>query len=371
MDATTSWLNILGDFHQEIGVMTAAFGDALPVGLFHSRTLTRGCIIREKASVAITTSSDHSAKIWCVEAGRCVRTFTGHTRMVRSGQLSPNFDLVATCSEDGSVKIWRLADGICLSTLLWENVGYHVDRGGWEHGVTSSAVFSRNGYSLLVSRVNPPFVVIVNASNGTQLRFLGHNDAVNSAVFSQDCHRVLTASDDGTAQISSAESGECLVTFALPGSWVMDAEFSPDEMRIVTVSWDIANAEAQAHGEFEGAKARVTLWSAGGVRLARFAVHDALVRTAVFAPSGAQILTSSADGSAKILSDTGTLVQEFTHGRMLPEAGINSARFSADGRYVITAANDWTARVWCVASGKNVQTLCGHTGTVLFATLST
>ena len=117
MDAATSWLHILRQFHQEIGVLTAAFGDPLPVGLFHSRTLTRGCIIREKASVAITTSSDHSAKIWCVEAGRCVRTFTGHTNMVRFAQLSSNFDLVATCSEDGSVKIWTLADGICMGTL--------------------------------------------------------------------------------------------------------------------------------------------------------------------------------------------------------------------------------------------------------------
>ena len=289
--------------------------------------------------------------------------------MVRSAQVSSTLDMVATCSEDGSVRIWTLKDGICISTMRWQNVGYHTERDGWENGVTS-AEFSRSGKSILVSSVNPPFVVIVN-SDGTQLQFSGHNDAVNSAVFSQDCHRVLTASDDGTAQISSAESGTSLVTFRVSDSWVMDAEFAPDEMRIVTVSWDIANAEAQAHGEFEGAKARVTLWSAGGVRLARFAVHDALVRTAVFAPSGAQILTSSADGSAKILSDTGTLVQEFTHGRMLPEARINSARFSADGRYVITAANDWTARVWCVASGKNVQTLCGHTGTVLFATLST
>ena len=43
--------------------------------------------------------------------------------------------------------------------------------------------------------------------------FQGHTGSVNSAVFSSDGQRVLTASGDNTARLWEAESGKLLATF--------------------------------------------------------------------------------------------------------------------------------------------------------------
>ena len=50
------------------------------------------------------------------------------------------------------------------------------------------------------------------ASGECLLTLMGHDDYVNSAVFSADGQQLLTASDDPTAKVWSAASGECLLT---------------------------------------------------------------------------------------------------------------------------------------------------------------
>jgi WD40 repeat protein len=49
---------------------------------------------------------------------------------------------------------------------------------------------------------------------------------------------------------------------------------------------------------------------------------------------------------------------------------VTSAEFSPDGRWLVTASDDWTARVWEAATGKEWLTLRGHRGPVVSATFS-
>ena len=66
----------------------------------------------------------------------------------------------------------------------------------------------------------------------------GHTGSVVSAAFSPDGTRVVTASDDGTARIWDAASGEELTPLRGHSGWVVSAAFSPDGTRVVTASYD-------------------------------------------------------------------------------------------------------------------------------------
>src|SRR5262249_4623596 len=73
---------------------------------------------------------------------------------------------------------------------------------------------------------------------GTPLILRGHEKSINSAMFSPDGKRIVTASEDETARVWSADgTGEPLVLRGHNG-WVGHAAFSPDGARLVTPSQD-------------------------------------------------------------------------------------------------------------------------------------
>jgi WD40 repeat protein/serine/threonine protein kinase len=95
--------------------------------------------------------------------------------------------------------------------------------------------------------------------------------------------------------------------------------------------------------------------------------HTDRVNFAAFSPDGRRIVTASHDTTARIWdASTGReILQLRGHtGRVW------SAVFSPDGRRVVTASFDDTARIWDAATGKELQRLTGHTDRVLGAAFS-
>ena len=64
----------------------------------------------------------------------------------------------------------------------------------------------------------------------------GHSGAVNSAAFSPDGQRVVTASVDGTARLWDAATDLSLVVLSGHDGAVNSAAFSPDGQRVMTAS---------------------------------------------------------------------------------------------------------------------------------------
>ena len=76
-------------------------------------------------------------------------------------------------------------------------------------------------------------------ARGAQLAVLsGHGDRVNSAAYSPDGTRIVTASADKTARIWDARTGAQLAVLSGHGDSVNSAAYSPDGTRIVTASDD-------------------------------------------------------------------------------------------------------------------------------------
>jgi WD40 repeat protein/tRNA A-37 threonylcarbamoyl transferase component Bud32/TPR repeat protein len=95
--------------------------------------------------------------------------------------------------------------------------------------------------------------------------------------------------------------------------------------------------------------------------------HKDWVTSAVFSPDGRRMLTASVDGTARIWdTQTGYEIRRFT----ASGSAIFSAAFSPDGARVITAHIDRLARIWDAADGRLLLTLKGHTGTLIRAAYS-
>jgi WD40 repeat protein len=80
---------------------------------------------------------------------------------------------------------------------------------------------------------------IWDAATGNEIRVLrGHEGRVWSAAFSRDGTRIVTASGDKTARIWDAATGNKIKVLRGHESVVRSAAFSPDGTRVVTASDD-------------------------------------------------------------------------------------------------------------------------------------
>jgi WD40 repeat protein len=67
-------------------------------------------------------SADGTAKVWCVDTGECLMTFSGHRDRIYGVAFAPDFNdaggsILATCSGDSTIKLWDVATGNCTMTL--------------------------------------------------------------------------------------------------------------------------------------------------------------------------------------------------------------------------------------------------------------
>ena len=100
---------------------------------------------------------------------------------------------------------------------------------------------------------------------------------------------------------------------------------------------------------------------------ALFIGHTDTVISASFSPDGKRVVTASGDKTARVWdADTGKPVGEpMTHGE-----AVHSASFSPDGKRVVTASWDKTARVWDADTGKPVGEPMTHGDRVYSASFS-
>jgi WD40 repeat protein/tetratricopeptide (TPR) repeat protein len=175
-----------------------------------------------------------------------------------------------------------------------------------------------------------------------------HEGPVHYAEFSPDGRRVVTASEDGSARVWNADTGDPETPPLEHDGAVYRAWFDADGRRVLTASDD--------------GSARV--WNATtGKLMTKPMTHKGPVRFAAFRPQGDCVVTASRDKTVRIWNATtgAAVTQALNHDQQ-----VLGAVFSPDGELLVTTAGD-TAQVWSTATGQGIGKPLKHGTSVIHA----
>jgi WD40 repeat protein len=224
------------------------------------------------------------------------------------------------------------------------------------------AEFSRDGLRVVTTSLDNVARVWETPRSNLVVTLEGHTDTVNSAKFSPDGKNVVTASSDRTARVWDAQTGRLIRSFSEVYP-VISADFGPDGNLVTTVTAGRHRGLGIINGTFvrellNSADQRrlvdptVRIWSvkSGSVEVV-LSGHSDVITSARFSPDGKYVVTASEDNTARIwVTETGyCLAVLLGHSR-----DVYSAVFSPEETRVVTASDDHTARVWEVDTGQIV-----------------
>jgi WD40 repeat protein len=335
---------------------TPSFLDEMRVVLFSpdGATLATGC-------------GDGLVRLWSVSDQRQRGPSIPGAEGVGDVAFSPDGSLLAVGENAGAIRLLNIAtrvqitsvpalasgdvrsvsfspDGATLAsvsfdgtTRLWNmslfhNLGWSADVGGF-----SVAAFSPDGRSLATAGLDG-MVSLWDLASGRQERLPTaiRENGVSAMAFSPDGRSLATAGVDGMVRLwdlaSGRQSGRAI---AVSHSTVVSAvAFSPDGLTLATA-----------------AGYTVRMWDVTSGRQSGTPISlSAQVIALEFSPRGTIVATVTLDQSAR-LWDVATRRQVATLGTL---HGVSAVTFSPDGGTLATAQSDGTARLWDIATGREV-----------------
>ena len=255
----------------------------------------------------------------------------------------------------------------------------------------SRAVFSLDGKKVL-SAGHDGSVRLWDTDSGEELLILtGHEGKVNSVVFTPDGRRAVSVGEDKTVRLWDLETGEEVGRHTGHTAEIVSVAMHPDGTRVVTGSrdqtarvWEIPPVTAiqMARGQvlLDTDTPAVPLVVKRGGRMVR--VLRGRSGPATFAlQSGEGYVVEPADNVRGLrvspwefaLAEGATQRIEVRRGPEYvgeirrydsKEQGIIQVALSRDGRLALSGGNDNTARLWDVATGKELHKFDAHTNQV-------
>jgi WD40 repeat protein len=81
------------------------------------------CRLSPCLNYMLSCSEDRSLKIWNMKTAECVKTFTGHRKIVNDGDFHPSFQMyrkdlsILSCSGDTTLRLWNSSDPKPMVTI--------------------------------------------------------------------------------------------------------------------------------------------------------------------------------------------------------------------------------------------------------------
>jgi len=177
----------------------------------------------------------------------------------------------------------------------------------------------------------------------------GHKGGVERATFTPDGKRIATGGDDGTVRIWNTETGAPILVIQAHKRAVNSVAFSPD-------GWLLVTASGSRISETGGRTVRV--WDAGsGKLLHELKLIQGYAVDAKFSHDGKFVVTADSEGFALVWDASSGKLKMVLQGHA---AGLTHASFAPDDRSVFTSSSDWKAAKWDLASGRPVRVYLHH-----------
>lgn len=247
---------------------------------------------------------------------------------------------------DCKARVWNTATGQVLAILSGPQP-------------MSKSSFSPDGHLVLTVASGSGAWLWAAETAKVVIDLRAHDAAVNAASFSPDGRHVVTGTARGATFVWSTTPGTEPLELKEADS-VNDVSFSPDGQSILTATGKGKLLDSLTLGLFMNWRSRFMagIWDVrSGVERLRIQGFAAPISIARFSPDGKHIVTVTSQSVAVLLdAKDGRRIAEL-QGHTAP---ITALAFSADGRYLATASDDTTARVWDAWTGAQRADLRRH-----------
>ncbi|KAI8436914.1 hypothetical protein MSG28_010342 [Choristoneura fumiferana] len=256
---------------------------------------------------------------------------TGHRATITKVIFHPVFSLMVSSSEDATIKVWDFESGEYERTLKGHTDS--VQDIAFDHHGKLLASCSAD-MSIKLWEFNQTFECVKTMH--------GHDHNVSSVAFSPSGDIVYSASRDKTIKAWEVATGYCINTYKGHREWVRMVRVSPDGTLLASCSND-QTMELREHEHVVECVAWAPDAAAPAINEAAGGDNRRAAHLGPFLASG------SRDKSVKCLA---TLVGH--------DNWVRGAAWHPGGRYLLTASDDKTLRVWDVPHTRCLKTLYAH-----------
>lgn len=333
-------------------------------------------------SALFASASGSAVALWSSQTGKLVALLTGHAGRVGALEFSANGKSLVTASDDGTARLWEVtvptpaveaaAGDERISSILFGPGGKHLitvvnqrtvqiwtiaprlekaarlECAAQWSGVIRSAVFSPDG-TMAVAACRDGSVLLWEAANGVST--LVTQKGVDSAVFTADSARLVVLTAYGRAEVwDLATREQQLIIDQMPRRTPLKSILTDERGSILLVLDHQGNARLWHLSDGTENETFATESSARGVYAARFS------------PNGRDLVTLSGDGLPEVWDlATGKLRMSFAEEAPTDEGlqymAFGGLTIAPDGSRIVTVSENGTARLFDAETGHHIAWL--------------